>query len=108
MPKMSSDCSASFCANRSDIGTIAENACLEVTKRIKVIKVHYSSHEFHDEDNGNKLVKFNVLHFCFESYCYNMYDFGKLFFTGLNVILGGYSEYETLYAEIQSMSNELK
>lgn len=88
--------------NNNVIENVAENACLEVTKRMKVIKAHYSSHEFYDEDNGNKIVKCNVLHFCFESYCYNMNDFGKLFFTGLDVILGGYSEYHKLYAEIKS------
>lgn len=84
------------------IGQVAENACLEVTKRIKVIKAHYSSHEFHDEDNDNKLVKYKVLLFSFESYCFNMYDFGKLFFKGLDIILGGFSEYHTLYSEIES------
>lgn len=53
---------------------VAEKACLEVTKLIKVMKAHYSSHEYVDEDNGNKLVKYNILLFNFESYCYNMYD----------------------------------
>ena len=32
---------------------IAEKACLEVTKQIKVLKAHYTSHEYVDEDNGN-------------------------------------------------------
>ena len=79
---------------------IAEKACLEVTKLIKVLKAHYTSHEYVDEDNEDKLVKYNLLHFNFESYCYNIYDFGKLFYDGLNVILGGYKEYHKLYDEI--------
>lgn len=81
---------------------VAEKACLEVTKLIKVMKAHYSSHEYVDEDNGNKLVKYNILLFNFESYCYNMYDFSRLFYDALNVILGGYNEYHKLYDEIES------
>ena len=81
---------------------VAEKACLEVTKLIKVLKAHYTSHEYVDEDNGNKLVKYNILLFNFESYCYNMYDFSKLFYDGLNVILGGYKEYHKLYDEIRA------
>ena len=81
---------------------VAEKACLEVTKLIKVLKAYYSSHEYVDEDNENKLVKYNILILNFESYCYNMYDFSRLFYDGLNVILGGYNEYHKLYDEIES------
>lgn len=79
---------------------VAEKACLEVTKLIKVLKAHYTSHEYVDEDNEDKLVKYNILLFNFETYCYNMYDFSKLFYDGINVILGGYQEYHKLYDEI--------
>lgn len=81
---------------------VAEKACLEVTKLIKVLKAHYTSHEYVDEDNEDKLVKYNILLFNFETYCYNMYDFSKLFYDGINVILGGYQEYHKLYDEIRA------
>ena len=81
---------------------IAEKACLEVTKLIKVLKAHYTSHEYVDEDKEDKLVKYNILLFNFETYCYNMYDFSKLFYDGINVILGGYKEYHKLYDEIRA------
>lgn len=81
---------------------VAKKACLDVTKLIKVLKAHFSSHEYVDETNGNKLVKYNILLFNFESYCYNMYDFSRLFYDGLNVILGGYNEYHKLYDKIES------
>lgn len=81
---------------------IAEQASREATKKLKVLKVHYSSHEYVDEDNGRKLVKYNILQFYFESYCYNMCDFSKLFYDGLNIILAGYNEYHKQYEEIES------
>lgn len=81
---------------------VAEKACLEVTKLIKVLKAHYTSHEYVDEDNEDKLVKYNILLFNFETYCYNMYDFSKLFYDGIKVILGGYQEYHKLYDEIRA------
>ena len=31
-----------------------------------------------------------------------MYDFSKLFYDGINVILGGYQEYHKLYDEIRA------
>lgn len=80
---------------------VAEEVCLELTKMIKVLKVHYTSHEYVNEEEGNKLVKYNVLLFSFESFCYNMYDFHKLFYDGLNVILTGFKEYHKLYDKIE-------
>lgn len=44
----------------------------------------------------------NIFDKYIESYCYNMYDFSRLFYDGLNVILGGYNEYHKLYDEIES------
>jgi len=90
------------CSNKHINRHVAEEACLEVTKLIKVLKAHYTSHEYVDKDNGNQLVKYYILLFSFESYCYNMYDFNKLFYDGLNVILGGYKEYLKLYDDIES------
>lgn len=81
---------------------VAEEACLEATKLIKVLKACYSSHNYIDEENDNKQIKYNFLLFNFESFCYNMYDFCKLFYDGLNVILGGYKEYHSIYDEIES------
>lgn len=81
---------------------IAEKACLEVTKQIKVLKAHYISHEYTDEDQNNKLIKFHILIFAFESYCFNMYDFSYFFFTGLNIIIGGKNEYHKIYDELES------
>lgn len=83
---------------------VAEDACLEVTKLIKILKAHYNSHEYVDEGNDNKLIKYHVLVFSFESYCYNMYDFNRLFNDGLRVILCGYNEYHKLYDVIESKS----
>lgn len=80
----------------------AEKACIELAKRVKVLKAYYISHEFVDEDKGNELVKSNLLLFEFESFCYNMYDFSKLFYDALNVILVGNHEYNKLYEEIVS------
>ena len=85
---------------------IAEEACLEVTELIKVLKTHYASYEYVDEHNGNKLVKYNILLFNFESYCFSMYDFCKLFYVGLEIIIGGYKEYHKLYDEIKSTLSE--
>lgn len=81
---------------------VAEKACLEVTNLIKVLKAHYTSYEYVEEDDGNKLVKYNILIFKFESYCYNMYDFSRLFYDGLNIILCGYNEYYMHYNQIES------
>lgn len=78
----------------------AEEACLEITKQIKFLKAHYSSHKY--KDNDNRLKNYNILIFNFESYCYNMYDFSKIFYDGLNIILVGYKEYQKIYDEIES------
>jgi len=81
---------------------VAEEACIEVTRQVKVLKAYYCSYEYVNKDNENKLVKYNILLFNFGSYCYNMYDFSKLFYDGLNIILWGYKEYHKLYNEIES------
>lgn len=82
--------------------SIAEEACLEVTKLIKVLKAHYTSYEYIDKDNNNELVKYKVLLFDFESFCYNMFDFCRLFYDALNIIICGYKEYYKQYDEIES------
>lgn len=81
---------------------VAEKACLEVTKLIRVLKAYYLSHEFIDEDNDNKLKKLHILLFSFESYCFNMYDFSNIFYTGLSTILLGKNEYHKIYDELES------
>lgn len=81
---------------------IADGVCVEVTKRIKVIKAFYTSHCDNDEDNGNRLTRYDIFHFSFESFCFNMYEFNELFYNGLRLILGGYSEYRELYDEFES------
>ena len=81
---------------------VAKEACLEITKLVKVLKAHYTSHDYIDKENGSKVVKYHILLFSFETFCYNMYDFGKLFYDSLNVILCGYNEYHKLYNEIVS------
>lgn len=83
---------------------VAKESCLEVTKRIKVIKAFYTSHSHNDEANGNRLTRYDIFHFSFESFCYNMYEFNELFYNGLRLILGGYSEYRELYDELESKS----
>lgn len=81
---------------------VATDACLEVTKLLKVLKVNYSSHEYIDKENDNKLIKYNILLFSFESFCYNMCDFGKLFYDAISVIISGYHEYHKRYDSIES------
>lgn len=81
---------------------VAEKACLEVTNLLKVLKANYSSHEYIDKDNDNKPVRYHILLFSFESFCYNMHDFNKLFYDALNVIISGFKEYHKLYDEIES------
>ena len=81
---------------------VAKEACLGVTKRIKVIKAFYTSHSHNDEDNGNRLTRYDIFHFSFESFCFNMHEFNVLFYNGLRLILGAYSEYRELYDEMES------
>ena len=58
---------------------VAEKACLEVTKLIKVLKAHYSSHEYVDEDNENKLVKYNILILIADALLSGSFVFQKLY-----------------------------
>lgn len=81
---------------------IAQEASAEVTKLLKVLKVNYFLHEYADKDNDNKIFKSNILQFSFESFCYNMYDFGKMFYDALNVIIGGYKEYHKFYDDFEA------
>lgn len=81
---------------------IAREACLEVTKQLKVLKVFYTSHKYVDKDKDNEIVKYDILLFSFESFCYNMFEFSRLFYDGINVIIGGYNEYHKRYKEIDS------
>lgn len=83
----------------------AEEACLGITKQIKVLKAYYTIVDYIDEDNANKLAKCNTIRFSFDSFCYNMYDFSILFHDALNVIHFGFNEYHKLYDEIISKTH---
>lgn len=82
--------------------SVAEEACLEVTKQIKVLKAFYTSHSYVDKGKDNRVVSYNILGFTFESFCYNMCDFRLLFNNAINVIVAGYREFPKFYDEIES------
>lgn len=81
---------------------VSREACLEVTKQIRVMKAFYTSHQYVDKDKDNEIVKYDLLHFSFESFCYSMFEFSRLFYDGVNVIIGGYNEYHKHYKEIEA------
>ncbi len=65
---------------------LAENVCLDVTQKIKVLKAYCTLENYIDEDKANELIKLSPLRFNVEFFCHNMYDFRKLFYIGINVI----------------------
>lgn len=79
-----------------------EEANLDVTKRVKVLKAFCTSHKCVDKDNGDRVVNRNNIHFSFESFIYNMYDFRELFYRGVGVILGGCNEHKKVYSEFEA------
>lgn len=81
---------------------IAREACLEVTKRLKVLKLYYTSRKYRDKYKDNEVVECDIFLFSFESFCFSMFEFGNLFYNGIYAIIGGQKEYNKLYDEMES------